>query len=257
MKFPIWGDLCIYTFLFLILGGCHKKTFKPQSNSPRLPQIVKDILELSRGKWLTDPDSGNEVIHAETQPMSRVSVSTAQAMFSLELNSVSKNTLNLNVLLGETDAPELYQFLDGNLVFKNSQFFDKVSGIEGYEQTRFINVRVAFTIRESDGLEGLRDFHALKKKHKEWNFGKKYLFTLDEIPLRRIEGENAVDPLASLQYFFDRYLYEDFRIIAMRVIVSVERPRYDPHNSEFFKSIIPPRYPEFYKEFHFFAPFNN
>lgn len=231
--------------VLLILQGCRKERFEPQSNAPHVPEEVREILELSEGKWLADPATGKEIIHVQTREFSAEIFSIARDMHDRELRAGNSKSVKLSVLLGETDSPELYQFLDAKLLYSDDEI---------YRKTQFINVRIAFTLRATDAMEGLVDFHKLRERGFEWRFGKEYLFNLDELPLKFHESTSVVDPVGSLAYFFERYMYKGFRIIGMRIVFSKERPTLDHPGDPRNLGVSPPEYPELNKEFHFFLP---
>lgn len=235
--------------VLLILQGCRKERFESQSNAPHVPQEVREILELSKGRWLADPATGEEIIHVQTREFSAEIFSIARDMHDREYHAGNRNRIKLSVMLGETDSPELYQFLDAKLVSSDDEVYDEI-----YRMTQFINVRIAFTLRASDAMEGLVDFHKLRERGLEWRFGKEYVFNLDELPLKFHESSSVVDPLGSLAYFFERYMYKGFRIIGMRIVFSKERPTLDHPGDEPNLGFSAPEYPELYKEFHFFLP---
>lgn len=233
--------------VLLMLQGCRKKKFEPQSNAPYVPQEIREILELSKGRWQADPASGEEIIHVETREFSTEFISIARDLHDRERHAWYKKSVKLGVLLGETDFPELYQFLDAKLLYSED---------EQDPNPQFINVRIAFTLRASDAMEGLVDFHKLRERGLEWRFGKDYLFNLDELPLQIYASTSEVDPLGSLAYFFERYMYKDFKIIGMRIIISRERPPTTPVLTADVRILgfPPPRNHELNKEFHFFLP---
>ena len=217
----------------LFLHGCKSITFQPQTSRPSLPPAIHEILQLSGGKWLTDPSTGKETIHTQAIAFSDKTIHVMKRMILKVTGSEYKRKRISRVFLGETDAPHLYQLLDTNIVFSNN-------GMHGI----YINVRVAFTLREQDALAGLKDFHGLRASGKEWKMGEKYHFKLDDVPLS-LFSNGEVDYLSSLRYFFDRYVYKDFRILGLRIRMIMRM---------FTMKVSPTEDKGFNEEYHFYVP---
>ena len=206
-----WLVVCLVGAL---LSGCSPKERRRQVNPPKIPEMVKEIVKLSDGKWA----SGVESMHVLARPLNPESWKIARERIDHveSLNNNQSLKIEHPIVLGETDAPHLYQFLDIALGYRPV----------GEILADAVLIRVALVISSRDADGGINDFNDLLPLNRHWELGTEYRFNLKRMPLSIFERTVALDGrphfrldiLATLKTFFDKYVHEDFRIIGLRVI---------------------------------------